>query len=88
MADDLLEVVLAPDLLFEIELFLLELVLQHFDLVVRERVLNCDRDLARYFFKQLRVLLSESMRAGALDSEDAKHSIANDERRSTTGRHS
>src|SRR6185369_13039359 len=46
-SDDLLEVVLRANLFFEIELLLLELVLQRFDLVVRKRILDGNRDLFR-----------------------------------------
>ena len=56
LADDLLEVVLGPDLLFEVQLLGGQLFLQLGNLPVRQRVLHRDGDLLRYLTQQLDVV--------------------------------
>ena len=51
--DDLLEVVLGPDLVLEVDLLRRELVLERGDLLERERVLDRERDLVRDRREQL-----------------------------------
>ena len=59
LADDLLEVVVRPDLLFEVELLRAQLLLELGDLLVREAVLDGDRDLLRHLAEQLDFFVRE-----------------------------
>ena len=65
LADDLIEIELGSDFVFQVELFLGKLVLQFADLLERERVFNGNGDLDRDLNHQLQIRLREGVNVPA-----------------------
>jgi hypothetical protein len=61
VSDDLFEVVLGPDLVFEVELFFRQLVLERSHLLVHERIVDRDGDLAGGLAEQCDILRRERL---------------------------
>src|SRR6266568_1063952 len=79
-AHDLLEVVLRPNLFFQVEFLLRQLVLQIGDLSVSERILNCQRDLVGDLTKEGGIALGKSILSGAAEAQNAKNPSPANER--------
>ena len=81
VADDLLEVVLGPDLVLEVHLLRRKPVSQVGDLLIRERILDQERDLLRHRGEELRLVGTERRRATKpADVQRSEAPIVNRER--------
>ena len=80
VADDLLEVVLRPDLLLEVDVLRRDLVLELGDPLERERVLDREGDLVGHGAEQLGVLRREGLAAEPADVQRAEPVVANRQR--------
>ena len=76
MADDVLKRQLTADFLFQVQLFVRELVLERGDLAVGERVVDGDRHLAGHAGQELDVLLAEGLFPHATQAQDAEATMA------------
>jgi len=65
VADDVLKGQLTTDFLFQVQLFVRELVLERGDLAVGERVVDGERHLAGHAGQEIDVLLAEGPRLHA-----------------------
>src|SRR4029077_18863458 len=73
------EIHLAADFVFQIQLFLRQLVFEISDLAVRQRVLHTDRHLLCHLGEELRLLRVESIFFPARQGEHAKQTASADE---------
>ncbi len=80
LADDLLEVVLGPDFVLEIQLLFVQLFLQLRDFPVRKAVFHGDRNLLRHLAQELDFLLSERLFAKPSDVDGPQNPVVREQR--------
>jgi len=85
IADDFVEAQLASNLVFEIKLFLSELIRKFGDLAIGERIIDRDCDLSGNLKKKLHILFSEGALAEPGDGKDSENSAATRERQQAEG---
>ena len=85
ITDNLFEVVFGANFFFKVKLLFFQFVLECLDFTISERILDGNRHLLRDLAEQFRILLREGVFMQALDAQDAKHSIAKEQRRRAAG---
>ena len=85
LADDLVEVVLRANLVFEVQLFGAQLLLQLRDLSKRQPVLHGDRYLLRHLTQQLHIVRREGVRPFAAEVQRPERAIAREDRHAADG---
>src|SRR5688572_2795419 len=85
LADDLIEVELGSNLVFEVELFLGQLVLQFADLLKGQRIFYSNRDLNRNLDQEVQIGLGEGIDLSACESHCGNRSLVRDEGHGESG---
>ena len=87
LPDDLFEVVIATNFVFEVEFFLSQFILQFGNFAVRQRVLDRERALARNLGEQLDVRVAKRCRSHARHVEGTEEAAVRHQRHATHGVH-
>ena len=85
LADDLVEVVLGPNLVFEVQLLGAQLLLQLRDFSKRQPVLDRDGNLLRHLTEQLHIVCRKGVRTFAAEVQRPQRTIAREDRHAADG---
>src|SRR5262249_19618707 len=83
--DNLLKVVLGPDLVFQVELFLHQLVFELLNLTIRQSILNSDGNLLGNLSEELHLIFGPGIFAEAAYNQDTQWPAMSDERDTAAG---